>query len=233
MSKKTDEFYDYDSADRSSCNMKSLKSIVVHLTIDDQEISGSFRAIVSSTGTDVLILGDKNSSIFFKLIDVKINRIVIRHVGQVFNFGLPNEDKTVSVVLTEGEKLLLEIYRPKTLQQAQSILTALYLEYKNPQSLIDTESFPVKTPYTIATLGKSASKSKSPVTLPISSVPAWRCGAYERPNSASVFKRDTEPKLHKSNNITTFLNKILEGCADGQKHNNRKQGYSGQLIYSD
>jgi len=206
-----------------------LKSIAVQLTTDNQEIRGSFRALVSSTGVDVLILGSKKSSMLFKLAKVTIESITIRHVGNPYEFDVTPKNRTMAYSMIAGEKILVETFRPESKKQAYFILTALYIKYKNDKSIVDTEQFCV-TEHCVANNLAHPKETQG-------------CKVYEHPacsntnhtynvNKSYLRKKDVEPKLHGNTSMTEFLNEISEGRNYERKQNYWKQGYSGQLIHS-
>ena len=208
-----------------------LKSIIVQLTTDNQEIRSSFRALVSSAGIDVLILGNKKSSMLFKLAKITIESITIKHIGNPYEFDITSKNKTMYYTMVAGEKILIETFKPENKKQAYFILTALYIQYKNKKSIIDTESFCVTEHCVIKDLVHPKETSK--------------CEVYEHPaciksnyastkpvNRTCFFKKDVEPTLHSSTSMAEFLNEISEGREYERKQNYWKQGYSGQLINS-
>jgi hypothetical protein len=209
----------------------SLKSIVVQLTTDDQEIRGSFRALVSSAGIDILILGSKKSSMLFKLAKITIESITIRHVGDPYDFNVTPKNRITSYSMVAGEQILIETFKPESKKQAYFILTALYIKYKNEKSIVKTESSCVTEQCTIVDLKHPKKASK--------------CKIYEHPscvrpnhvltkkvNETPFCKRDMEPNLHGNSDMTVFLNEISEGREYERRQNHWKQGYSGQLINS-
>jgi len=211
-----------------------LKSITVQLTTDNQEVRGNFRALVSSTGTNVLMLGSNKSSILFKLDKITIESITIKHVGNPYSFDITPKNKTIAYKMVAGEKILIETFKPKNKQQAYFILTALYIKYKNKKSIIDTESFCITEPYVINNLAYPKEKPKCKV---------YKCPCYKSDyisdstpikttDRLNFYKKDVEPKLHSNANMTEFLNKISEGRNYEREQNYWKQGYSKQLINS-
>ena len=209
----------------------TLKSIVVQLTTDNQEVRGSFRAQVTAAGTDVLILGDKKSSMFFKFDNIEIKSVTIRHVGKEYDF---KTKKIKSWIKCGEEQILIETYTPENKQQAYFLLTALYIQHKNEKSIIETELFAVKDHYTITNLDCPKETTSYPMSSPLNPTlnSDNRTGHVSTRTSGKtyVYKRDLEPNLHISSVMIDFLNEIIEGRDYERKQNYWEQGYIGQLM---
>jgi len=61
----------------------SLKDIIIQFNTCTHSVQGTFRALVSSSGNDILIVGNNESSIFFKFLDTEIKTIIVKHTGPV------------------------------------------------------------------------------------------------------------------------------------------------------
>ena len=207
----------------------SLKNITVELTANNQKIRGNFRALVCSSGLDVLILGNKKSSLLLNIDNIVIKSITIKHTGDTHAFSTIPKNETLSYINQLGqEKTVIETFEPKNKKQAYFLLTSLYIKYKNETSIIESDPLTVKDPYIITDLDGS-----NKTIVYNSQELVKHSHIVTKPDSKTyIYKRDTEPNLHSNSSMTEFLNEIAEGREYDRKQNYWKQGYSGQLINS-
>ena len=193
----------------------ALKNVRIELTLDNQYIEGTFRGMVAASNVDILLLGNKKSSLLLSFNDVSVKKIIFVHTDQAASFG--NGYKAIATHFLNKEKIITEIYEPQSRQQAFSILISIYSKYKGSKPTIDTEGFDNvvgELQYSI----KSGDISYSTNNYePITHIEA------EQPKEQYI---ESKPKITKIG-ISEFMNKVLKGYK--HKRTYLEQGYSGQL----
>lgn len=202
-----------------------LKNTRIKLNLDEQIIEGTFRGIIAASNTDILLLGNKKSSLLLSLADVEIKSILLVHTDQISNFGDGLSNKSVSTYFLDKERIVTEIYEPFTKQQAFSILTSIYTKYRGSKPTINTEEFKSiygGFQYKIENTGISNSKHTTYVR---NNEPTTSCMYNQHITNQH---KDLKPKLTKNEGITEYLNKVIGGHK--YERNYWEQGYSGQLT---
>jgi hypothetical protein len=229
-----------------------IKSITVDVISESNKITGLFRSMLSVGSREVLVIGNKKTSLFLTLYDITIKKIVLRHtenilsrqlMGPPFNIEIPISNIHVSIGVQNGERILNEEYIITKKQQAYAMLTFLYQKYaasdtQYTSASIDTDIFDIKVPYTIVSTDEehitgSYDTEQQSETKHVQTTTALSpvCNnVRERtyiPGVSTYYKRHDIPSLISSEDMKTFLNKILGGHK--YDRNYRKQGYTGQL----
>jgi len=233
-----------------------LKDISVEfITPHGQRIRGTFRALVvaSCTGNDILIVGNKQKSLLFRFKDLEIELVTVKHISKHLKrsfsdisclsdeiVGRDGYKRSLSIITDGKERVIVERFRNMSKRRAYSLLMALYLEYKNNKSVIETEENidyevidsdteftefsnstdynPIYNPHRRNT-GEQIDRTDKEDYRPLAS------------HQVSYYEREgLKPALVESEKLADFFNKIL---VKGYKNENYwQQGYSGQLDYS-
>jgi len=233
-----------------------LKDISVEfITPHGQSIRGTFRALVvaSCTGNDILIVGNKQKSLLFRFKDLEIKLVTVKHTSKHLKrsfsdisclsdeiVGRDGYKRSLSIITDGKERVIVERFRNMSKRRAYSLLMALYLEYKNKKSVIETEEnidyevidsdtefteFSNSTDYNPTcnphrrNTGEQIDRTDKEDYKPLAS------------HQVSYYEREgLKPALVESEKLADFFNKIL---VKGYKNENYwQQGYSGQLDYS-
>jgi hypothetical protein len=203
-----------------------LLNVKVKLELENQLIEGTFRGLIQASTTDILLLGNKKSSLLLLFSDVKVLEITIKHTDSLTSFGHSNSNKSVSTMLLNKKRILTELYEPLSKQEAYTILLGIYSKYRGSKITIDTEKFD-----NIAGGFQYGIEENGDIVLPFEDddVSIHYAGANQL-DAGQYIKRnqvDLKPKITKDG-ISNFLNKVLEG--HNYERNYWERGYSGQLI---
>ena len=226
-----------------------IKSITVEILSGKNKIMGLFRALLTIGNREILVIGNKKNSLFFTLFDIEIKRILVRHTDQLISrqilgqrFEIPAENIDTAINLVKTERVLTEEYTITEKQQAYSLLVFLYTKYletngKSTCPSIDTDCYDIKTPYSVMDSDEEYMSKKFEQPPILGCVPNTSCRAlsplYNNNNNKSYipavsgFYKKADPALIASDDMKTFLNRVLEGHRYERGH--RKQEYSGQL----
>lgn len=205
----------------------ALHNVKIKLELENQIIEGTFRGILQASSTDVLLLGNKKSSLLLLFSDTKILSITINHTDSLTSFGHKESYKSISTILLNKEKILTETYEPLNKQEAYSILTGIYSKYKGSKTTINTEDFD-----NIAAELQYNIKEDSNMVIPfeIDKDTDTYCARTNYVSANQYIRQNqavSEPKITKDG-MSDFMSKILEGHS--YKRNYREAGYSGQLT---
>lgn len=217
-----------------------IDSITVKLVTEGQEIEGMFRAIIAITdkkdgyNKDVLILGNSVSSILITLSDVKIKSIKMVYSNGENIKQLDTHNGTACSIVTDNHGITTRSYYLSNRQQAYSILTRLYAEYKNDSSTIITKNCYLGAPYIISETETDNIFGLQRYNNNTEHIEHAETSTWKQHNTVPYFRKEIsykkvlKPRINKSDKMTDFLNRILEGHFNGR--DNRKQKYSGQLT---
>lgn len=185
-----------------------LNKLTVKLFTEDKEVKGSFRGLVTAHGKDIIVLGNKKSSILFCMADIDVTEVYIEEILEL------------------SGQVTSEYHTPKTKQAAYSMLMRLYAEYRIGR-VIDTEEFETEAAYISKYTDRAMTNTKSPIWGHEDSTwPPWEDEDLPKPPKKDV-PTVVEPMVTKSEKMTDYLNKILK---DGVvKQGNWKQKYKGQM----
>lgn len=205
-----------------------LQNVTIKLELENQLIEGTFRGLIQASASDILLLGNKKSSLLLLFAEADIKSITIKHTDQLSSFGHSASNKSISTMLLNKKRILTEIYEPLNKQEAYSILTAIYAKYRGTKITINTENFDnVAAGYQYNIVEEEGNH-----VLPFevdrthNNINANHIDAN---NYISHHRVNTEPKLIKEG-TSDFMTKILGGHK--YERNYRESGYSGQLVDS-
>jgi hypothetical protein len=204
-----------------------LLNVKVKLELENQLIEGTFRGLVQASSADILLLGNKKSSLLLLFSDAKILSITIKHTDGLTSFGHSESNKSITTMLLNKKRILTERYEPVTKQEAYSILTKICSKYKGSKATIDTEKFGAIAggfQYSIEENGNIV----IPFKLDKDTNEHYAGADYVDANSYIRRNQTTsEPKIIKDG-MSDFLSKVLEGHSYERDY--WEIGYSGQLI---
>ena len=118
-----------------------LQNVTIKLKLENQLIEGTFRGLIQASTVDILLLGNKKSSLLLLFTEADIQSITIKHTDQLSSFGHSASNKCISTMVLNKERILTEVYEPLNKQEAYSILTAIYAKYRGSKVTINTENF--------------------------------------------------------------------------------------------
>ena len=199
--------------------------IKILLTLGDQTIEGTLRGLISASNTDILLLGNKKSSILLSFADADIKTISIEHTGEVTSFGGNTSNKSIVTVLEKktNTKIKTEIYTPRSRQEAYTIITSICTKYTGSKPTINTENFSnIKDglQYRIENNDNTPTITKE--------VPVYTEAGNGLYTNKHHNYRNSKPKKIIDEGIVEFMNKVLEGHT--YKRNHQEQGYFEQLA---
>lgn len=205
----------------------ALHNIKIKLELENQIIEGTFRGLIQASTADILLLGNKKSSLLLLFSDTKILSITIKHTDSLSNFGHSESNKSIATVFLNKERILTEIYRPLNKQEAYSILTGIYSKYKGSKITIDTEGFD-----NIAAGFQYSIEESGDIVIPfkVDKDVDTQYTKADYVNANQYIKRNRvnlEPKITKDG-MADFMSKVLGGHS--YERNYWETGYSGQLI---
>jgi len=220
-----------------------LKSITIELLSENNRIIGLFRSLLTvgsvtnGFNNDVLVVGNKKSSLFFSFKDITIKEVNIRHSDRMLQkrklertsgtTKVPRSDILVSISNGNGdEKIVNEKYIISSKKQAYSFLSFLYAKHStqatNAKNLeINSDNYDIDIPYSII--------SRSEIEMDYRSKQDYKLETRTIPYTENI-KKDINPSLINSENIMSFLDKIVRGYK--YERDNWEQGYSCKLASS-
>jgi hypothetical protein len=203
-----------------------LQNVTIKLKLENQLIEGTFRGLIQASAADILLLGNKKSSLLLLFTEADIQSITIKHTDQLSSFGRSESNKSMSAVLLNKERILTEIYEPLNKQEAYSILTAIYAKYRGSKTTLNTEDFDnIANGYQY-----SIQEEEGDHVLPFEIDRASNNVNANYINANQYIKQNrvsSTPKLIKDG-TSDFMTKILGGHK--YERNYRETGYSGQLT---
>lgn len=207
----------------------ALQNVTIKLKLENQFIEGTFRGLIQSSTVDILLLGNKKSSLLLLFSEADIEEITIKHTDCLSSFGHSTSKKSVSTILLNRKRVITEVYEPLTVQEAYSILTGIYAKYRGSKVTLDTENFDnIASGYQY-----SIQEEEGNHILPfeVGKINNQLSPKYVNANQYIKQNRTiiSEPKLIKEG-TADFMNKILGGHK--YERNYRESGYSGQLTNS-
>lgn len=205
-----------------------LQNVTIKLKLENQSIEGTFRGLLQASVTDILLLGNKKSSLLLLLDETDIQSITIKHTDSLSSFGHNASKKSMSTILLNKQQVLTEIYEPLNKQEAYSILTGIYAKYRGSKTTINTENFDnIASGYQYS-IKEEEGNHILPFTVDKTSnnVNINHISANHYIKQARV---SSEPKIIKEG-TTGFMNKILGGHK--YERNYWESGYFGQLTNS-
>ena len=200
-----------------------LHNVTIKLKIENQTIEGTFRGLIQASAVDILLLGNKKSSLLLLLTETDIQSITIRHTDGLSGFGHSESNKSISTMLFNKEKITKEVYYPSNRQEAYSILMAIYAKYRGSKITLDTENFDnISAGYQYSIIEKDGNN-----VIPFSSIVSTNQVSTNQHIEQNKEIRSQKPKIIKEG-TSDFMAKILEGHR--YERNYWELGYSGQLA---
>lgn len=197
-----------------------LLNVKIKLKLKNQTIEGTFRGLIQASAVDILLLGNKRSSLLLLFSEANIESISIKHTDALSSFGYSGSQKSISSHTINKQETLTEVYEPYNKQEAYSILMNIYSKYKGTQATINTENFNNIT----AELQYSIKEENNNTVL----LENYNANNYVSTNQyTKKHNINLEPKIIKEG-MDDFMNKVLGGHK--YKRNYWKSGYSGQLV---
>ncbi|NIA10678.1 MAG: hypothetical protein GWP10_13360 [Nitrospiraceae bacterium] len=122
----------------------ALRNIEIVLDFRKKFIEGSFRGILTVQNKDIIIIGNKKSSILFPFSESNIKSLRLQY--DKANIQPFDETSIVAYTSLSSEGFYTRVYRPRTKQEAYSTLVNVYRMYKT-KAVIDTDKFVGATLY--------------------------------------------------------------------------------------
>jgi hypothetical protein len=213
-----------------------LQNVTIKLKLENQFIEGTFRGLIQSSTVDILLLGNKKSSLLLLFTETDIQSIIIKHTDGLSSFGHSTSKKSISTILLNKQKILTEVYEPLNKQEAYSILTGIYAKYRGSKVTINTENFDnVSTGYQYSIIEEEGNHvipfeidrtGSNIIDRTNNNVNANYINAnqYINKNRANL-----KPRVITEGTLD-FMTKILGGHK--YERNYWESGYSGQLVDS-
>jgi hypothetical protein len=189
-----------------------LQNVTIKLKLENQFIEGTFRGLIQASAADILLLGNKKSSLLLLFTETDIQSITIKHTDCLSSFGHSASKKSIYTIVLNRQKILTEVYEPLNKQEAYSILTGIYAKYRGSKITLNTENFDnIYSGYQYSIVEEEGDH-----------VIPFEIDRYIKQNRAPL-----KPKVIKDG-TSNFMTKILGGHK--YERNYREIGYSGQLT---